>query len=180
MRVKASLAWPNSVCMVRRNFRRTGVLKKRLCTSTDRAHRAAAGRRLRRPPAGDFDLGAAGAFGRAASQHQPAHFGDRGQRLAAKPQRADAKQVVGLVEVCWWRGRPRPAAVRRPGCRRRCRPRGSSPIRLAWTATSMRVAPASTAFSINSLTTLAGRSTTSPAAILLIRDWERRRIGMGR
>jgi len=35
--------------------------------------------------------------------------------------------------------------------------------------TSIRVAPASTAFSISSLTTLAGRSITSPAAILLIR-----------
>ena len=35
------------------------------------------------------------------------------------------------------------------------------------TATSIRVAPASIAFSISSLTTLAGRSITSPAAILL-------------
>src|SRR5262245_3592833 len=34
-------------------------------------------------------------------------------------------------------------------------------------ATSMRVAPASTEFSSSSLTTLAGRSITSPAAILL-------------
>jgi len=36
------------------------------------------------------------------------------------------------------------------------------------TATSIRVAPASIAFSISSLTALAGRSITSPAAILLI------------
>ncbi len=36
----------------------------------------------------------------------------------------------------------------------------------AVTETSILVAPASTAFSINSLTTLAGRSMTSPAAIL--------------
>ena len=35
------------------------------------------------------------------------------------------------------------------------------------TDTSIRVAPASTEFSISSLTTLAGRSITSPAAILL-------------
>src|SRR5262249_16810282 len=35
--------------------------------------------------------------------------------------------------------------------------------------TSMRVAPASIAFSISSLTTLAGRSTTSPAAMRLTR-----------
>ena len=38
------------------------------------------------------------------------------------------------------------------------------------TATSMRVAPASSAFSSSSLTTLAGRSTTSPAAIWLMTD----------
>ena len=49
--------------------------------------------------------------------------------------------------------------------------------------TSMRVAPASSAFSISSFTTDAGRSTTSPAAILLatsslrIRMWEPDGIG---
>src|ERR1700686_4602758 len=39
----------------------------------------------------------------------------------------------------------------------------------------MRCAPASTAFSTSSLTTLAGRSTTSPAAIWLARSFGRRR-----
>ena len=38
----------------------------------------------------------------------------------------------------------------------------------AMTSTSMRVAPASMAFSTSSFTTEAGRSTTSPAAILLM------------
>src|SRR5829696_114943 len=44
--------------------------------------------------------------------------------------------------------------------------------------TSIRVAPASTAFSTSSLTTLAGRSTTSPAAIRSIRTFGRARTGM--
>ena len=48
------------------------------------------------------------------------------------------------------------------------------------TATSIRVAPASTAFSISSLTTLAGRSITSPAAILLTSDWGKRWMGTRR
>src|SRR6185312_910275 len=38
-----------------------------------------------------------------------------------------------------------------------------------WATTSMRLAPASIAFSTSSLTTLAGRSTTSPAAMRLMR-----------
>jgi hypothetical protein len=42
---------------------------------------------------------------------------------------------------------------------------------------SMRLAPASSAFSTSSLTTDEGRSTTSPAAIWLIRVSGRRRIG---
>ena len=43
----------------------------------------------------------------------------------------------------------------------------------------MRVAPASIAFSTSSLSALAGRSTTSPAAMRLIRSSGRRRIDMG-
>src|SRR6516162_9183255 len=44
---------------------------------------------------------------------------------------------------------------------------------------SMRVAPASSAFSTSSLTTLAGRSTTSPAAMRLTMPSESWRTGMG-
>ena len=43
---------------------------------------------------------------------------------------------------------------------------------------SIREAPASMAFSTSSLTTLAGRSTTSPAAMRLTVSGERRRMGM--
>ena len=96
MRVNASETWPNSVGVVRRNFRRTGVLKNRLWTSTAGADRAAARGHLAHDAAGGFDLRAALALRRAAPQHQPAHFGDRGQGLAAEAQRADAEQIVGL------------------------------------------------------------------------------------
>src|SRR5690606_22910513 len=51
-----------------------------------------------------------------------------------------------------------------------------SPPPPAWT--SMRVALASSAFSTSSLTALAGRSTTSPAAMRLTVSGGRRRIGM--
>ena len=55
-----------------------------------------------------------------------------------------------------------------------------SPRPPASSATSIRVAPASIAFSISSLTTDAGRSTTSPAAMRLATASGRRRIaGMG-
>ena len=68
-----------------------------------------------------------------------------------------------------WRGARRRARDRRlsmpqPSSVTRIRPR---PPPLA--TTSMRRAPASMAFSISSLTTLAGRSTTSPAAMRLTR-----------
>ncbi len=43
----------------------------------------------------------------------------------------------------------------------------------------MRDAPASMAFSTSSLTALAGRSTTSPAAMRLTVSGGRRRMGMG-
>ncbi len=46
-------------------------------------------------------------------------------------------------------------------------------------STSMRAAPASSAFSTSSLIALAGRSTTSPAAMRLTVSGGRRRMGMG-
>ena len=143
-----------------------------------RAHRASAGNDLAGMSAGDFDFRPALVGRRAAAQHQPADLADRGQGLAAEPQRADAEQVVGLGELArgvggdgqrQFFGRDAAAVVDVTRIR-------SSPPPAA--ATSIRVAPASTAFSINSLITLAGRSMTSPAAILLMRDWERRRMGM--
>ena len=48
------------------------------------------------PAVGDLDFRAAGKKARAAAQHQPAHFADRRQGLAAETERADAKKIVGL------------------------------------------------------------------------------------
>jgi hypothetical protein len=53
-----------------------------------------------------------------------------------------------------------------------------SPPPSAWI--SMERAPASTAFSTSSFTALAGRSTTSPAAIRLTSSGGRRRMGMAK
>ncbi len=47
---------------------------------------------------GDFQLGARGGVGRATAEDQPADFGDRSQRLAAKPKRGHAKQVVAVAQ----------------------------------------------------------------------------------
>ena len=96
MRMNASETWPNSVTLVRRNFRRTGVLKNRFCTSTAVPTGQPQGATLAHVAAAGLDFRPAGAFRRAAPQHQPAHFGDRGQCLAAETQRADAEQIVGL------------------------------------------------------------------------------------
>ncbi len=109
----------------------------------------------------------AGALG--GGQLDPRHRGDRGQRLAAEAERADPLEVVEAARSCWWRGGRRRGARRRgPSPRRRRRPRSAAcrPPR-ARPATSD--APASSAFSTSSLTTDAGRSTTSPAAIWLTR-----------
>ena len=65
----------------------------------------------------------------------------------------------------------------RSGCRpARCGRATSTPPPSA--LTSIRVAPASSAFSTSSLMALAGRSTTSPAAMRLTVSGGRRRMGM--
>ncbi len=61
------------------------------------AHRAATGRDRRGMSAGHFELRAGIELARAAAHRQAAHFGDRRQRLAAKAQRMDAKQIVGVA-----------------------------------------------------------------------------------
>ena len=75
-----------------------------------------------------------------------------------------------------WRSIASRQLVRR-SCRRRRRPPRSAPGRRPASSTSIRVAPASSAFSTSSLTAAAGRSTTSPAAMRLTRFCGRRRIG---
>ena len=97
---------------------------------------------------------------------EPRHRADRGQRLAAEAERADLR--AGRRRRAWrWRG----ARPRAPGRRASCRsPSSVTRIRRRpppSVTISIRVAPASSAFSTSSLTTLAGRSTTSPAAMRL-------------
>ena len=102
---------------------------------------------------------------------EPRHRADRGQRLAAKAERARCRsrsspgELGGGVAL----DRERQIVARHAGavvgdadqpCGRRRR-----------SATSMRRAPASSAFSTSSLTALAGRSTTSPAAMRLTIDF---------
>jgi hypothetical protein len=69
--------------------------------------------------------------------------------------------------ACWWRAARRPADASS-----RSMPQPSSAMRISRrpplsTSTRTSLEPASSAFSSSSLTTDAGRSTTSPAAILL-------------
>ncbi len=132
-----------------------------------RAHRAAAGRDRRGMPAGDLPV-----------------------RAAASTSRVRLRSVSRLTSAI-----DASASPRKPSDATRNRSSASWILLVAWLATasgkliggnaaavvadahqfqpallhrtSIRVAPASMEFSINSLTTLAGRSITSPAAILL-------------
>ena len=97
---------------------------------------------------------------------QPRGRADRGQRLAAKAERADREQIL-VVEL---RGG---VALDRSARSARVMPPPSSVTRISRrpppsVSTSILRAPASSAFSTSSLTTLAGRSITSPAAMRLI------------
>ena len=84
--------------------------------------------------------------------------------LAAEAQRLDACKVVGriLLVACSATARTAsPAAILWPSSRTRIKDIPPSSM-----STSIREAPASKAFSTSSFTALAGRSMTSPAAIL--------------
>ncbi len=134
------------------------------------------GPRALRPPATRKRPALAGAP-RARRDLAARHGADRRQRLAAEAQRRDVHQIVG--RRAWrWRGARSRGRARRASCRSRRRRRRSARARHRASATSMRVAPASMAFSTSSFTTEAGRSTTSPAAMRLTRVSGRRRMGM--
>ncbi len=177
-RTKASLAWPSSVCAERRNFRRTGVLKNRLRTSTVVPTGQPQGMTAEAWPPWTSIIAPAG---------ESAHRLRRVSRLTsaieakASPRnpsvrtrnRSSAEAILLVAWLATARGRssagmPHPLSTTR-----------TSSMPPASSDTSMRVAPASMAFSTNSLTTLPGRSMTSPAAILLITLWGRRwMVGM--
>ena len=98
-RVRASVVWPISVCVERRNLCRTGVLKNRLRTSivvpTGQPTGATG---CGWPPTTSSSAPLVG-VGRAAAKDEPADFGDRRQRFAAEAERADAEQIVGLADL---------------------------------------------------------------------------------
>ena len=106
---------------------------------------------------------------RAARDGEARDRADRGQRLAAESERADGVEVVVGREL----GRrvalerQRQLVGRHPEAVVGRRARALAPPSRRSTAIDAR--PASRAFSTSSFTTEAGRSTTSPAAILLTR-----------
>ena len=127
----------------------------------------------------DLDRPAMRLAGVAGRDRKPRHRADRGQGLAAEPQRADRDQIV-VGELRRGMALDGKRKIGRASCPRRRRPTRISRRPPPSVKTSMRLAPASSAFSINSLTTLAGRSTTSPAAMRLTMASESWRMGMGR
>ena len=172
--VTASATCDASVDAERRNLRRAGSVPNRSRTSTVVPRGWPTSRRWRRRPWAHLDLrpgrprprpaSAAPARRRPRSTAAPRR-GSRGSRSAAGPR----------ARAAWrWRGararaRRRPALMPWPSSRTRTSVVPPSSIS-TWTLR----APASSAFSTSSLTTDAGRSTTSPAAILLTRSSGRR------
>ncbi len=170
---------PSSVATLLRNFLRAGTLKNRWRTST---------RVPGDPP-----------HGRTADSSPPSHrssapvgwSGGRDWRstFATPPMAASASPRKPIVTT-----RNRSSAVssllvawlaKASGRSAAAIPQPSSATRInsvppCSSSTSMRVLPASTAFSSSSLTTLAGRSITSPAAILVTTcggNWRMRGTG---
>jgi len=177
-RTKASLVWPNSVCVERRNFRRTGVLKNKSRTSTVVPTGHPQGVTAETwPPLTVISapLGASAGRLRRSRRLTSAIEARASPRKPNVPTRnrssAEAILLVAWLATASGRssaGMPPPLSTTRTS---------STPP--ASTLTSIRVARASTAFSINSLTALAGRSITSPAAILLMTLGGSWRMGMG-
>ena len=153
-----------SVPAVRKNFRRAGVLKKRFRTPT------------LVPTAPDAGLGSTTASPSIESSHAPASPACRERITKRETDAIDANASPRNPNDAI-RSRSSAAAILLVACGATARGRSSRPIPTpssvtrtsstppASSSTRTRVAPASRAFSSSSLTTLAGRSTTSPAAI---------------
>ncbi len=166
-----------SVPTVRRNLRRAGVLKKRLRTVTLVPTGPAVGRGGETVSPSTSICAAAGLSAvreRMESRETAAIEASASPRKPSVAIRSRSVAASILLVACGATARcsspsgmPEPSSVMRtssvPPCSR------STPI---------RPAPASRAFSISSFTTLAGRSTTSPAAIWLATSGERRRMGL--
>ena len=162
-----------SVCSVRRNFRRAGVLKNKSRTSTLVPCGCAAGVSLlsmSTPSVSTFQASLASTVREIISRRDTeailASASPRKPRLATFSR--SSSSIILLVA---WR-------LRASGRSSFMMPWPLSRIRISLTppcssSISMRSAPASRLFSSSSLTTEAGRSTTSPAAIWLVRRWLR-------
>ena len=146
------------------NFSRAGVAKKRSRTSTVVPRLAPAGRTAETlPPSTEISAAAVEAVRERIDRRDTAPID--GSASPRKPSVRMSSMVLASFDVQWREtassnscaGIPLPSSVTRI--------RESPPPAVA---ISMRLAPASTAFSSSSLTTLAGRSITSPAAIWLI------------
>ena len=149
-----------------RNLRRAGVAENRSRTSTREPaiQRRRSDRLLAAAIDDDFEAVACAVLAR--GDRQVADRADRRERLAAKPERSGCRAGRRLA-VSMWRG-----ARRRDRGWSRSIPWPSSVTRMsdrppAAVTMSISRAPASMAFSTSSLTTLAGRSITSPAAMRL-------------
>ena len=158
------------------NFSRAGVAKNRSRTSTRVPNGCAAGTGTPLvPPSTESAQALSAPLGRLVRRSR-ATAPMEGSASPRKPRvRIWERSSSGSFEVAW----RSTAIVSSSGVI----PTPSSTTAIsAWppspSVTSMRAAPASSAFSASSLTTEAGRSTTSPAAMRLTRLGGRRRMGM--
>ena len=156
---------------------RAGTLKNRSRTSTlvPGARRPAGAGAPASPPLDRQRTRPRGIAAVRLDQPQPAHRADRRQRLAAEAQRGDPDQLL-VGELGGGVALEGQRQLVRPPCRSRRRRPGSARSRRPPAPPRSGAAPASIAFSTSSLTTDAGRSTTSPAAMRLATSSGRRRM----
>src|SRR6478609_5425581 len=178
-----------SVASLRRKRRRAGTLKNRSRTSTSVPSGKAAGRRAPSSPLAAFTSYAVCSYApctdspwaprRRVTSLSVATAEIDGRASPRKPSDwTAARSSSDAILLVAWR-------VSASGISSGAMPSPSSRTRISAVpprsvSISMRVAPASMAFSTSSLTTEAGRSTTSPAAIWSMRWDGRTRIGMCR
>ena len=164
-RCTASTAWPTSVACALRNFSRAGVAKNRSLASTRVPAACATGAGSALCPAVTSSDQPASSPGRRVAIESRETAAMDGRASPRKPnERMSSRTPSGSLEVAWRstashrssRAMPQPSSLTEINAR--------PPSRMR---TWIEVAPASMLFSTSSLTTDAGRSTTSPAAILL-------------
>ena len=162
----------SSVDSAFRNLRRAGMLKNRSRTVIDvpSGSPASSTRRIL-PPAISMTVPAASSGARVSSRKRRDRSDGR-QRLAAESQRGDGQQVFGIADL---RGGVALEGQHGVVAHHAAAVVGDLDELLAagLDVDANAVAPASSEFSSSSFTTDAGRSTTSPAAILLATFSER-------